>query len=112
MRKILRCSSAFAALCVLAHAAAQPPPRTLDERVAALESSVATLDTRLGLESTRPPDLGGESGLALQGRVNALERTLERLATDVQRVERLAENAARDAMAAQQMARDAAMRVR
>lgn len=119
MRKILACSLASAALAALAFAAAQPPPRTIEERIASLEMSVATLDTRLGLESSRQPNIGGESGQALQGRVTALERNLERLTADVQRVSRVADQAARDAasaqrdaMAAQQAARDAAMRAR
>jgi hypothetical protein len=114
MRKTLRCSSALAALSVLAFAAAQPPPRTIEERVAALESGLATLDTRFGLQSTRPADLGGESGVALAGRVTALERALERLTADVERVARVAETAARDAATAQrtaeQAAREAALR--
>jgi hypothetical protein len=91
----------------------------MEERVAALETGIATLETRFGLQSARAPDFGGESGLALAGRVTAMERSLERLAVDVQRVERLADTAARDAaaaqreaMAAQQTARDAAMRAR
>jgi hypothetical protein len=114
MRKILGCSSALAALSVLALAAAQPPPRTIEERITALESELATLDTRFGLQSARPPDLGGESGLALAGRVTAIERSLERLAFDVERVARVAETAARDAANAQrtaeQAAREAALR--
>jgi hypothetical protein len=119
MRIILGCSLALAALSALAFAAAQPQPRTIDERIASLEAAVATLDTRLGLESSRQPNLGGESGVALQGRVTTLERNLERLAADVQRASRLADQAARDAasaqrdaMAAQQVARDAALRAR
>jgi hypothetical protein len=119
MRKILVSSIALAAMSVLALAFAQPPPRTTEERVAALESGLATLETRFGLDSTRQPNIGGESGLALQARVTALERSLERLAVEIQRVERLADTAARDAVAAQrdamtaqQMARDAAMRAR
>ena len=119
MRKILGFSIALATLSALAFAFAQPPARTMEERVDTLESTVATLETRLGLESSRQPNLGGESGVALAGRVNTLERSLERLATEVQRVERLADTAARDAaaaqrdaMTAQQIAREAAMRVR
>lgn len=119
MRNIVAYSLALAALSALALAAAQPPPRTIEERIASLESAVATLDTRFGLESSRQPTIGGESGLALQSRVTALERNLERLAADVQRVSRVADQAARDAasaqrdaMAAQQTARDAALRAR
>ena len=119
MRKLGSYSFALAALSALAFAAAQPPPRTIEERVASLEAALATLDTRLGLESSRQPNIGGESGLALQGRVTALERTLERLAADMQRIDRAADAAARDAasaqrdaMAAQQLARDAQLRAR
>jgi hypothetical protein len=116
MRKILGTSVAFAALAVFALGVAQPP-RTTEERLAALEQGLATLDTRFGLESTREPNLGGASGAALEARVTMLERELDRLATDVQRIERIADTAARDAasaqrdaMTAQQMARDAALR--
>jgi hypothetical protein len=91
----------------LALAAAQQPPRTVDERLAALESGLATLETRFGLERSRPPDIGGESGLALAGRVTALERSLDRLATDVQRIQRVADAAARDAASAQRDAMEA-----
>ena len=123
MRTTLRHSLTIAALAVAALAAAQEPPRappTLQERVTALEAGVATIETRFGLQSLRPGSLGtGESGVALAARVDSLERSLERLASDLQRVERLAENAARDAMqaqreatSAQQAARDAAMRTR
>lgn len=115
MRTTLRCSGALAALTMLTLAAAQPPPRTTEERVAALESGLATLETRFGLQTTRPIDIAGESGLALAGRVTALERSLERLATDVQRISRVAENAARDAANAQRdamEARQAAQRAR
>ena len=119
MTKPLRCAAAIAALCALALAAAQPPAPSLDERVATLEAEVASLDTRFALQSTRPNGLGGESGLTLVARVTELERSIERLANDVQRVERLADSAAREAaqaartaMSAEQTARDAALRAR
>ena len=48
MIKTLRCAAAAAALCALALAAAQPPAPSLDERVAALEAGLASLDTRFG----------------------------------------------------------------
>lgn len=119
MRKLLRPSLALAALAALTFAAAQPPQRTTEERIAELEAAIATLDTRLALESSRQPTIGGESGLALQSRVTTLERNVERLTADLQRISRVAEQAARDAasaqrdaMAAQQAARDAAMRAR
>ena len=106
METTLRYCGVVAALVFLAVAAAQPP-RTIEERIAALESGLATLDTRFGLERARPADVGGESGVALAGRVTALERSLDRLATDVQRVERVADAAARDAASAQRDAMEA-----
>jgi hypothetical protein len=122
MRTTVRYSTTMAALAVVTLAAAQEPLRapTLQERVDTLERQVATIDTRFGLETTRPANLGiGETGVGLASRVDALERSLERLAADVARVQQLADNAARDAqqaqreaMSAQQTARDAAMRAR
>jgi hypothetical protein len=110
----------FAASWPLASSLAQEPLRgpTLQERVAQLERAVATLETRAGLQSARPADLGvGESGVALAARVDALQRSVERLTADIQRVERLADSAARDAAqarreatAAQQSAREAVLR--
>jgi TolA-binding protein len=95
----------------------RPEGPTLDERLTALEAGLARLDTRLGLATTRPPDSAGQSELA--ARITELERTVERLATDLQRVDRLADNAARGAYEAQrtatsaeQAARDAALRAR
>jgi len=122
MRTIVRYSTTMAALAVVALAAAQQPLRapTIQERVDKLEMDVATIETRFGLETTRPANLGiGESGVALARRIDALERSLERLAADVARVQQLADRAAgdaaraqRDATSAQQAARDAAMRAR
>jgi len=84
-------------------ALAQPPPQrgTLEERVAALEAGLASLDTRFGLERTRPGEDAGQTEVALAGRVQALERSIERLAIDVQRAQRAADDAARAAGAAQ-----------
>ncbi len=121
MSTTLRYAAAMAALFFLAFAAAQQPPpaRTLAERVAALEARLASLDPRFGVQSARPPDLGGESGLALAARVTDLERSLQRMTNDMQRVELVAESAARDAaqaarlaMSAEQTARDVALRAR
>ena len=107
------------ALAVLALTNAQEPLRapTIEERIVALERGLATIDTRFGMQSTRLPDLGGESAAGLAARVDAVERSLERLANDLQRVARVArdsgtrrgeraarrkrEQAARDARAAQ-----------
>jgi hypothetical protein len=122
MRTALGLATTLVALGMVTTAAPQEPLRapTLQERVVHLEAAVATLETRTGVQSARPADLGiGETALGLAGRVDALERALERLAADVQRIERAVDNAARDAAdarreagAAQQAARDAAMRSR
>src|SRR5262245_57707845 len=96
-----------AALLAFPALAQQPPgPRapTLEERVTALEASLATLDTRLALERSRIGDNPGQTDLALSGRVQALERNVERLTTEMQRVQRIAEDAARTASAAQRTA--------
>ena len=105
-----RFAFAFALLALPALAQQPPGPRapTLEERVTALESSIATLDTRLERERTRVGDNPGQTDLALSGRVQTLERNLERLTTDMQRVERMAEDAARAASAAQRTAEQAA----
>ena len=104
-----RCFAVFVAALLGSWALAQQPRApTLEERVTALEASVATLDTRLERERTRVGDNPGQTDLALAGRVQALERNLERLTTDVQRVQRLAEDAARAANAAQRTAEQAA----
>ena len=101
---------AFLAAALLASLALAQQPRapTLEERVTALEASIATLDTRLELERTRVGDNPGQTDLALSQRVQALERNLDRLMTDMQRVERMAEDAARAASAAQRTAEQAA----
>src|SRR5688500_964322 len=51
-RKILGSSIALAAIAVFALAFAQPRPPTTEERVTALESALATLEMRFGLESS------------------------------------------------------------
>jgi glutathione S-transferase len=104
-----RCFTLLVAALLASFALAQQPRApTLDERVAALEASVATLDTRLERERTRVGDNPGQTDLALSGRVQALERNLERLTTDMQRVQRMAEDASRAASAAQRTAEQAA----
>ena len=123
MSTIVRAVAAAGFAAALAWAAfAQEAPREqspIEQRIAALESAVATLDTRLALERSRPGRDAGQSEVALSARVTALERTVERLAADLQRTERLADNAARaaadaqrQAMRAEQLARDAALRAR
>lgn len=116
----LAVGAAAAALAWLTVAQDAPDERpTVEERLAALETAVATLETRLNLERTRPGENPAQTEVALAGRVTAIERTVERLTTDLQRAERLADNAARaaadaqrEAQRAQQAARDAAMRAR
>jgi hypothetical protein len=76
--------------------------------VTALEASLASLDTRLALDRSRVGDDAGQTELQLSGRIQALERNLERLTTEVQRVQRVAEDAARTAGAAQRTADQAA----
>jgi hypothetical protein len=102
--------------------AQEPPPAqsmTTEQRLAALEAAVATLDTRLGLERTRRGDDAGQSDVGLSARVTALERAVERMTADLQRAERLADSASRAAgeaqraaMRAEQAARDAVLRAR
>jgi hypothetical protein len=104
-----RCFALCAAILLTAWAFAQQPRTpTLEERVTALESSIATLDTRLERERTRVGDNPGQTDIGLSGRVQTLERNLDRLMTDLQRVERTAEDAARTANAAQRTAEQAA----
>ena len=66
------------------------------------------LDTRLGLERSRIGDDSGQTELALSGRIQALERMVDRLSVDLQRVQRTADDAVRLADAAQRTAEQAA----
>jgi len=111
--------AAVALACLALAQEPRPEGPTIDERLTALEAGLARLDTRLGLATARPQDNGGQSDIALAGRITTLERDVERLAVDIQRVERLADSAARAASDAQraatsaeQAARDAALRIR
>lgn len=119
-RSLHWCAAAVLAGAAAWHAQAQDrpaAPATVEQRLGALESAVATLDTQLSLEIARPNAAG--VNVSLEARIAALERTVNRLAMDVQRAERMADSAARaasdaqrDAMRAEQSARDAAMRSR
>jgi len=121
MTNRLSLAAAAAGIVLAASPLAQEAPRegqTIEQRLAALESAVATVDTRLARETTRP-GAAAESDLSLSARITAVERALERLTLDVQRAERLADSAARaasdaqrDASQARQDARDAVMRSR
>jgi hypothetical protein len=90
---------------------------TLEDRLAALEMTVTRLEARLDLNRTFD-DTSGER-VTMSSRVTALERSLDRLLGDIQRVERQSDTAfreamqaRRDALTAQQLARDAANRLR
>ena len=117
MSTTFRLFAFFAAVLLGLPALAQQPPQrtpTLEERVTALESDVATLDTRLGLARSRAGDDAGQTETALAGRIQALERLVDRLSVDLQSVQRTADAAQRSADAAQrtaeQAARDARLR--
>jgi hypothetical protein len=118
-KHIFMAAVAAAAMVTIAEAQAPQRPLTVEDRVAALERQVATLDTRFGVSNAAQPGGIGDRDYALSSRIDQLQQAVDRLATDIQRVERLADNAARDAsqaqreaMYAQQAARDAANRIR
>lgn len=94
---------------------------SVEERLAALESTVAGLDTRLDARTTTGAGSLGNAdrGLDVSGRVRELERELAALRADLQRVQRQAEAATREAaearrsaMAAERLAQQAASRIR
>ena len=110
--------AAMGAVALAAWALAQDSPArgpSVEERVAALEAGLATLDTRLGLVTSRPTAEAGDTAFGISGRLAALENAMQRLSSDMQRVERLADNAARTANDAQRKAdraEQAALRAR
>ena len=113
MGTLIRGFAFLAAASLVALAPAQQPPdrqrtATLEERVTALEASLATLDTRLALERSRVGDDPGQTELALAARVQSLERLVDRLQVDMQRIQRVADDAARAANTAQRAAEQAA----
>jgi hypothetical protein len=122
MKVSTRSIAAGGAIALATWTLAQAPPArgpTVEERIAALEAGVATLDTRLALAISRPTAEAGETAAGVVGRLTALENAVQRLSADVQRVERMVDNAARAANEAQRtaenaerVARDAAMRAR
>jgi hypothetical protein len=123
--KSLLLGACGAAAAVIFYASAQPParppaagqPRTLEERVVALERSVASLSTRF---DTRDASVNrGGSDAVNASTFMQLQNELTRLQNDLQRVERQADAAAREAsdarreaLDAQRAARDAALRSR
>lgn len=91
------------------------------ERLARLESAVATLETQLlARTTTGAGSLGRDSaGLDMTGRVDRLEQRIERLTLDLQRMTQQVDSAAREAsearraaQTAERTARDAMMRAR
>ena len=97
------------------------PNEDVEERVARLESAVASLETQLlARTTTGAGSLGRDSaGLEMTGRVDRLEQRIERLALDVQRMTQQIDSAAREAsearraaQTAERTARDAMLRAR
>jgi hypothetical protein len=137
MTKLFGKLAAAAGLVCLSYAAAQPPaaqvpapqaqpqrPVTIEERVTVLERGLASVTTRF--ERRDAAAVAPSSSFSLEGRITALERSLDRIAQDLQRIEREADSAQRaadaasrgaddarrTAMEADRVARDAQMRVR
>lgn len=103
------------ALLISCAAAAQERELTLEERVVRLEVELQDLADRVALRTTVAPAPGITPDVLLGGRVDNLERAVDRLSVDLQRVERQVDNALREAsearreaMAAERLARDAA----
>jgi chaperonin cofactor prefoldin len=115
--KLTSLSLAFVVL-VCANAAAQEPeqPRSVEDRLSALERQVASLQTRLGVRTTVPQTSprSAVEAQALSRRVEQLERRLDALTAQVKRVEQQTDAAMREALQAhrqaalaEQLARDA-----
>jgi outer membrane murein-binding lipoprotein Lpp len=87
---------------------------SVQERLAALEFQIATLDTRLNTRTTvGAASLGSsESGLAAQIRIDALEREIDDLNRAVRDLSRQVDMARREAAEARREARDAISRIR
>lgn len=105
-------------LCTLAGTAGfgQLPTTALttEERLAALEIQVATLDTRLNTRTTTGASSLGSSdaGLAAQMRIDALEREVDALSRLVRDLGRQVDTARREAAEARREARNALTRIR
>ena len=87
------------ALAVSSFAGAQQPANepTTEERVVALERALADLDKRVQGRGSAAPGALASSDVALAGRIEQLERAVDRFSGDLQRVERQADNALREA---------------
>jgi hypothetical protein len=97
-RKSVLVLAAVVVFCSLARAQ-EPRVPTLEERVTALESRVAALDTRFELGRTLD-GRGSAASATTDTRILELERSLERLTVDLQRLEREADTAMREARSA------------
>ena len=104
-----------AGLAIAAAVQAQQPQPTLEERVAALELDLDDLAARVAGRGNVAPSPLGTPDAVLGSRVAQLERSVDRLAADLQSIERQVDNALREAadarreaMAAERLARDAA----
>ncbi len=104
------------ALFVLPAGYSQTPsvPLTIEERLASLESQLATLDTRLDTRTTAGlGSLGSEDArLAAQIRIDALEREVSGLTREVRDLSRQVAAAQREASAARREASTALSRIR
>jgi len=104
---------------VLAQDDGEPP--SLEERLAAVERGLASLQTRFEVSPASVPGAVGPSGnsLTLERQLTDLQREIDRLNGSLERVERQADaaqreasQARRDALNAERVAHDAATRVR
>ena len=104
------------ALCFLPAGYSQTPSDslTVEERLALLESQLATLDTRLNTRTTAGAgSLGAaDAGLTVQIRIDALEQEVGNLTREVRDLNRQVAAAGREASAARRDARDALSRTR
>ena len=104
------------ALFILPAGYSQTPsvPLTIEERLASLESQLATLDTRLNTRTTvGVGSLGSEdAGLAARIRIDALAREVGGLTREVRDLDRRVAAAQREASAARREASTALSRSR
>lgn len=115
--KLASLSLAFVVLVGADAAAQEPkPPRSVEDRLSALEQQVASLQTRLGVRTTVPQTSPGSAvqAQATSRRMDQLERRLDALSAQIRRVEQQADAAMREALQAhrqatlaEQLARDA-----
>ena len=87
---------------------------TLEERVAALEMGLATLDTQFSTRTTvGAGSLGtSDAGLTAQAEIDALQRQVQELGREIGNLRRQVDAATREATAARRDARNALSRIR